>query len=238
MKPILKKDYVQPVVTFTETAYNKMWALVDYNTKEIGWHGTVERKDNTFVITDILVYPQAVDATSIVADEAKFAEWLDGYRLDLNSNVFDKLRMHGHSHVNMGTSPSATDTKLQEDHLAQLQDNDFYIFLIVNKKREIWCTIYDTVTGLQYETKDIQIIPVANKETEWAIKETKEKVTKYKPTVYTYNKNKNNKNNKKNWKDTAALLEMDDDILEDYYYGDAGYPIGDERNFYYGRRNK
>ena len=36
MKPILKKDYVQPVVTFTETAYNKMWALVDYNTKEIG----------------------------------------------------------------------------------------------------------------------------------------------------------------------------------------------------------
>ena len=49
--------------------------------------------------------------------------------------------MHGHSHVNMGTSPSATDTKLQEDHLAQLQDNDFYIFLIVNKKREIWCTI-------------------------------------------------------------------------------------------------
>ena len=85
MKPILKKDYVQPVVTFTETAYNKMWALVDYNTKEIGWHGTVERKDNTFIITDILVYPQAVDATSIVADEAKFAEWLDDYRLDLNS---------------------------------------------------------------------------------------------------------------------------------------------------------
>ena len=31
---------------------------------------------------------------------------------------------------------------------------------------------------------------------------------------------------------------MNDDLLEDYYYGDAGYPIGDERNFYYGRRNK
>ena len=55
---------------------------------------------------------------------------------------------------------------------------------------------YDTVTGLQYETKDIQIVPVANKETEWAIRETKEKVTKYKPTVYTYNKNKNNKKDK------------------------------------------
>ena len=39
----------------------------------------------------------------------------------------------GHSHVNMGTSPSSVDLNHQEEILRMLGDNDFYIFMIWNK---------------------------------------------------------------------------------------------------------
>jgi hypothetical protein len=229
MIPIIPPNQKKPVVYFTEKAYTKMWALVDLNPKEIGWHGTVNRKDNIFIITDILVYPQTVTATSIVADAKEFNKWLEKYMLDPKDNTFDKMRMHGHSHVNMGTTPSTTDRKLQEDHLKQLKGDDFYIFLIVNKKREIWATIYDLKTNIQYETADIEIMLPNSNAVKWAKKESKEKLQKPKPTPQ-----------QALWgkpiRKTPYAIDDWDDILENEMY--SGYPEGDERNHYFNRRNK
>lgn len=48
-------DIETPTISFTPLAFAKMMMLVEVNDKEVGWHGTVERQNNNFVITDIFV---------------------------------------------------------------------------------------------------------------------------------------------------------------------------------------
>lgn len=178
-------DYLEvnpPVVLFTEEAKQKMWALIENSKDEIGWHGLVRRDDNNvFTIYDILVYPQEVTGASITADPKKFNDWMTDFIMKPD-DTFEHIRMHGHSHVNMQCSPSGVDTKLQEDTLATLKDTDYYIFIIANKRHDIWIQIYDNVTGIVYEKADISIDP--NKYNEWAITQIKECVTKPQPKTY------------------------------------------------------
>ena len=225
---MLSINKICPVIGFTEEAYNKMWALVDHNDKEIGWHGTVEHKDNAYLITDILVYPQTVTAASIRADETKFNDWMLELAIS-PEDTFDKLRFHGHSHVNMSVSPSTVDLQLQEDTLAQIKDDDFYIFFIVNKSRAIWCRLYDKKTGLIYETNDVEIISPKNPMQDWAEKTSKEniiqpkKVTRKTP----YNRHSNGLPQNKAYQNYYYGTDDDDMMLYD-----------DEYEYYKSRRNK
>ena len=143
MKPI--KTFIKPTVISTDNAYYKMKALVGEADEEIGWHGLVEHdeKTNTYIVTEIMVYPQKVTKVSINPDQKEFEEWMDVYRKDWDFPL-EKLRLHGHSHVNMKTFSSTTDDKLQEDLLANLAKNDFYLFLILNKQEDMFVRLYDT----------------------------------------------------------------------------------------------
>lgn len=139
---------------FSNNAYLKMIALVKEFSTEIAWHGIAERTDDDgYVIKDIIVYPQEVTGATVQADEEKYQEWLIG----LDDEVFNHLRMQGHSHVNMATSPSGVDDNLYEEFLTQLSDDDFYIFLIWNKKGDKWINIYDMAKNILFETKDITV---------------------------------------------------------------------------------
>lgn len=139
---------------FADSAYIKMSALVHNFSTEIAWHGIAERLDNNeYIIKDIIVYPQEVTGATVQADEEKYQKWL----IELDDDTFNNLRMQGHSHVNMSTTPSGVDDALYEELLAQLSDEDFYIFLIWNKKGDKWINIYDMQKNILFETKDITV---------------------------------------------------------------------------------
>ena len=144
-------------VHFTEAAWLKMRALIDEFSSEVAWHGTAyrdadETKDD-YYITDIFVYPQEVSGATVNTDQAGYETWL----YSLNDEQFNNLRMQGHSHVNMGVTPSSVDENHQERILNQLEGDMFYIFMIWNKSLANNIRIYDLKKNILFESKDVEV---------------------------------------------------------------------------------
>ena len=101
-------------VYFTEIAWLKMQSLIREFDKEVAWHGLAFRGEDPekdeYTITDILVYPQEVTGATVTSDQTKYQEWLMSH----DDDVFNNIRMQGHSHVNMATNPSSVDLSLYE----------------------------------------------------------------------------------------------------------------------------
>lgn len=144
-------------VYFTSIAWKKMQALIKECDKEVAWHGVAYRSDDPekdeYLISDIMVYPQEVTGATVTTDQAKYQTWLMSH----DDEVFNNIRMQGHSHVNMGTTPSGVDTSLYERILDQLDDSMFYIFLIYNKRNEKTYKIYDLEKNVLFETADVDV---------------------------------------------------------------------------------
>lgn len=142
---------------FTEKAWIKQSALVDKFDKEIAWHGVARRGDDTeadeYIIDDIIVYPQEVTGATVTTDQEKYQNWL----YEQEDDVFNNIRMQGHSHVNMSVTPSGVDDSIYERILGQLEDDMFYIFLIWNKKGDKTIKIYDLAKNVLFETKDVEV---------------------------------------------------------------------------------
>ena len=138
-------------LTFSDAAMVKMLYLIMKCPKEVGWQGTVEKVGKgKYFIDDIFTYPQATSSASIWIDDLRFGKWQAGICLE-DPEYFDSIRFHGHSHVNMATFASCTDRELQDSWIELLQENQFYIFLIINKRAEFWCKIADREDGVIYK---------------------------------------------------------------------------------------
>ena len=162
-------------VQITQKAYRKMLALVTEFSDEVGWHGTVSRSDDAvYIIEDIFVYPQEVTGSTVNTDQESYTKWL--YNLD--EDTFGKLRMQGHSHVNMGVSPSGVDDRHRQQILDQLDDSMFYIFMIWNKKLDMHTLIYDMERNILYEDKDIEVKILDDEEMEGFLADANTKVQK------------------------------------------------------------
>ena len=144
-------------VYFTPEAWMKMYMLVVNFDKEVAWHGVAKRSEDPekdeYIISDILVYPQKVTAATVETDQEEYENWL----YELPDEVFNNLRMQGHSHVNMGVSPSGVDTTHQEKIMRQLDDDMFYIFMIWNKSFTKWVKVYDFAKNTMFETADVDV---------------------------------------------------------------------------------
>ena len=148
------EDDTKAYVLFKPVAYAKMLALLKHFDSEVAWHGTVERMDDDkFIITDIVVYPQTVTGSTVNTDQEEYQKWT----MTLEDDYFNAMRMQGHSHVNMGTSPSPVDTNHQQQILAQLKGQEYYIFMIFNKRLEHTIKIYDYANNVMYEDKDVVV---------------------------------------------------------------------------------
>jgi hypothetical protein len=192
----LKKEYTKipknvkkPIIQVTASAYVRMLELVNQSSVECSWHGLVKRdkETNTYFIYDILVFPQINSATSTTTDEKEFAEWQMKLISDLSFPI-EELRLHGHSHVNMNVFSSGIDDRYQKDLITKVEDGDYYIFFIMNKKMELCIFLYDFKQQIMFEKNDIdfQIVTVdyiGNELTatedlrKWAKEELKEKAT-------------------------------------------------------------
>ena len=142
-------------VYFTSEAWTKMVALLQEFTDEVAWHGLACRSEDPagYVIYDILVYPQEVTGATVNTDQEKYQVWL----MEHEDDVFNNIRMQGHSHVNMTTSPSSVDLTHQEKILDQLEDDMFYIFMVWNKKFESHTKVYDLQKNTLYENSDVDV---------------------------------------------------------------------------------
>lgn len=148
------EDDTKAYVLFKPVAYAKMLSLLKHFDTEVAWHGTVERRDDDkFIITDIVVYPQTVTGSTVNTDQEEYQKWT----MTLEDDYFNAMRMQGHSHVNMGTSPSSVDTNHQQQILAQLKGQEYYIFMIFNKRLEHTIKIYDYANNVMYEDKDVVV---------------------------------------------------------------------------------
>lgn len=152
-KDFTYKDVPGATILFTPEAYTKMIKLLMDFDSEVAWHGVGDRIGETdFLISDILVYPQTVTGSTVQMDTELYATWLMD---NIDDDRFNHIIMQGHSHVNMGTSPSSVDVTHQEEILHQLTDDMYYIFMIWNKKLEHTTKIYDLKNNTLYENKDI-----------------------------------------------------------------------------------
>lgn len=153
--PVVKGKEEQRVeVLYLADAWRKQKALVDKFDSEVAWHGIVKRLDAFhYIIEDILVYPQTVTGVTVDMDEVKYGQWT----MDIDPEILQTVRMQGHSHVNMTCSPSGTDDKHQEDIVQMLGKEEFYIFIIANKRDNIWCCVYDLKENIIFETTDIDV---------------------------------------------------------------------------------
>ncbi|MBR5014343.1 MAG: hypothetical protein IKY16_07035 [Bacteroidales bacterium] len=144
-------------VVFSDIAWFKTQTLVREFDKEVAWHGLARRSDNPekdeYYISDILVYPQEVTGTTVNTDQERYEKWLMSH----DDETFNSIRMQGHSHVNMGITPSSVDTSYYDRILDQLEDDMFYIFMIFNKRGEKTVKIYDMQKNVLFETADVTI---------------------------------------------------------------------------------
>lgn len=138
-----------PTVHINEKALQKMFIYTDEVNDEVGWLGTAYRDSNIFFIEDVFLFDQEVHgATTEITPEglADFATELmqqpDGME------IWNNLKMWGHSHVNMSITPSGQDDKQMEEF--SKNGHDFFIRLICNKKGELAVDVYDYENGMEF----------------------------------------------------------------------------------------
>ena len=161
-KKALPENTPKPMVYMSSSTYLKMLQFVLQCDKEIAWHGIVDRKDNNFFIKDVFLYPQRITAATVQTDDTKYTQWAE----KLSNETFNTMRFQGHSHVNMTTGPSGTDLTNWNEFLQNLLDDDFYIFVIMNKAQDMNIYIYDLANNLIYERADINVKVFFNKDLE------------------------------------------------------------------------
>ncbi len=146
-----------PTVYYTHEAWEMMWYVINKCTQEVGWLGLVERdeENNSFLITEIFVPEQLVHgAETDISAEAlgKLAN-----DLELAGKDSSQLRYWGHSHVNMGVSPSLTDEMQIDDYL---EHADWFIRSIQNKRGESKVDVYDTEENAVFQCVDSDVLSV------------------------------------------------------------------------------
>ena len=174
-----------PVIFFTDLAVQKMKYIVDICKEEVGWLSSVVQKDNIYVVTDVFLFDQEVHGTTCEISPESLAvfanEIMDKPQGD---ELYNSIRLWGHSHVNMSPSPSAQDNEQIKTFAA---DAEWFIRLIMNKKGEIKIDFYDFKSGINYldlPFKQLETPIEGLKESIQAEIEKKVKKKTYTPTTY------------------------------------------------------
>jgi len=139
-----------PKIEIDLNAMNKMKQYVHQSDLEIGWLGTASKLGNTYIIEDVFLFKQEVNATTTEITTEGLNEFAMGLLSQENGvETWNKMKVWGHSHVHMDTSPSMQDN----EQVNVFSDNadDFFIRIIANKKDDYRIDLYDYTTGVLYE---------------------------------------------------------------------------------------
>ena len=188
LKPLDTSNIIKPTILIPADILQKMYALTELSETEISWHGLVKKdsKTNTYLIYDILVFPQINSATSTETEDKEYTKWL--------------------------------------------QNGDFYIFMIFNKKHEIYSIVYDYKQQVKFINKEItiKIINEKNDIYQWAKAEIEKKCRKNKTKTakgrYSYvipkpTPEQDKYKQEKNYYEKYSIENLDIDILYEKYFG-------------------
>ena len=153
-----------PRIGITSDALAKMFVYVDECNDEVGWLGTVKQiNEKYYIIDDVFLFDQEVHGTTTeITPEglAEFAEEL--LKREDGLEIWNNLKMWGHSHVNMTVTPSGQDDKQMKD-FAEV-GHDWFIRLICNKKGDMKLDFFHYNLGIAF--LDVPWEEVASEEEE------------------------------------------------------------------------
>ena len=236
---IEQQNIIEPIIYITPNAYIKMRMLVDKCDKEVGWYGIVNQMpglEATYIIEDIIVYPQKVTGATVEQDEDRMFE----FEMNLTTEQVNHKRFHGHSHVNMTTGPSGVDENFYQDILSQV--NDYFIITITNKRNEYTTRFYDVANNILYEDIPIQLIQEdGSSYLDW-YEENKKEIKEPTATYNNYlNKYKNIKDREKDIKDKKKNKYKQSSLFKEDLYWDPltySYLSEDEYEDIYGYKRE
>ena len=176
-------------------AYKKMQCYIDVCNKEVGWLGTAYKEGNVVRITDVFLFEQEVHATTCELTPGGIADFITNLYMTIDTDeameISNNLTCWGHSHVNMGVSPSAQDDIQLRSF--STSGHDWFIRVIGNKKGEFEYTYIDYNTGVEIKDLDWKVI-VPGLEMVSLKEEIRQEVAskvKDKPIYQTWSANKN-----------------------------------------------
>jgi hypothetical protein len=183
--------YGVPTVRIYQRALRKMWNWVQCCDIEVGWLGCADMcDDGNLLITDVFLPDQDCHSTTTeltpegIADLGmKLMGEDDAANIPVDSPDYraNKLLFWGHSHINMGVSPSGQD----DDQMRQFTERDWFIRGIFNKKGDAEFFIYYFKTGFIIKDASWEAVDDPNDESvKIAEKEVKDRVTRMGYTTY------------------------------------------------------
>lgn len=139
-----------PRIGISSSALVKMFIYVNECSDEVGWLGTVEKLNNQhYVITDVYLFEQDVHATTTEITPEGLSEFAEELLQQPNGmEVWNNIKMWGHSHVNMGVTPSGQDDK-QMKEFADV-GHEWFIRLIANKKGDMKLDFFHYQMGITF----------------------------------------------------------------------------------------
>ena len=127
---------------FSGVAYAKMMAMVASTSTEVAWQGIVDKKsDDLYHISDILIHPQYVSAARVTDADEEYSQWVT--EMWRKGDLFERLKLQGHSHVNFAASPSSIDIQNDREALEMMDGEGLKIFAIWNKRNEFSVIVVD-----------------------------------------------------------------------------------------------
>ena len=140
-----------PSVIINPDALTKMYIYTDECDDEIAWLGTAYRdtENNIIYINDVFLFDQEIASTTVDVsseDLSTFGEKLLQQKDGIE--IWNNLKVWGHSHVNMGTSPSKTDEEQMETFSEG--GHDWFIRIITNKKDDLRVDLFYYDQGIIY----------------------------------------------------------------------------------------
>ena len=136
-----------PVVYYAPNILETIHYIVQKCPQEVGWLGTVERMGYDYLITSIYLPEQEVTGTETDISGETLAKI--GMEMLEEGKDPDTLYYWGHSHVNMGVSPSGQDESMIAEYLEA--GCKHFIRGIYNKAGAAKVDVYDTQRGLVFQ---------------------------------------------------------------------------------------
>ena len=123
------------------------------------------------------MYPQHVSGATVESHDEDYPQWL----MTLKDDEINNLRLQGHSHVNMGVTPSGVDEVYYETLLSQVKD--YYIIMVINKNYSMTLRLYDIENNLMFEDIPLYKIVEKNAAKDWYKQQAAEYIKEKKPVV-------------------------------------------------------
>jgi len=136
-----------PEIMINADAVDKMQLYVANSTDEVGWLGTAYKQGNVIKIVDMYLFDQEVHSTTTEITPEGLSTFGEAILANPNGmEIWNNLKVWGHSHVNMPTGPSGQDDNQME--FFATTGHDWFVRIIANKSGSLRVDLYDYEHGI------------------------------------------------------------------------------------------